>query len=82
MDVSRQIFNSQHSTTDLVDLFGKRYKIDEIDQTFRWLCLNEVSNYLTFKRICELAKQCCYYKWKWVWYKGWYKRQQKFSKWN
>ena len=59
MDVSRQIFNSQHSTTDLVDLFGKRYKIDEIDQTFRWLCLNEVSNYLTFKRISKLAKHCC-----------------------
>ena len=59
MDVSRQIFNSQHSTTNLVDLFGKRYKIDEIDQTFRWLCLNEVSNYLTFKRISKLAKHCC-----------------------
>ena len=27
MDVARQIFNSQHSTTDLVDLFGKRYKL-------------------------------------------------------
>ena len=35
MDVARQIFNSQHSTTDLIDLFGKRYKIDENDQTFR-----------------------------------------------
>ena len=34
MDVTRQIFNSQHSTTDLIDLFGKRYKIDENDQTF------------------------------------------------
>ena len=59
MDVARQVFNCEHSTTDLVDLFGKRYKIDENDQTFRWLCLNEVSNYLTFKRICELAKHCC-----------------------
>ena len=58
MDVARQIFNSQHSTTNLVDLFGKRYKTDENDQTFRWLYLNEVSNYLTFKRICELAKHC------------------------
>ena len=38
---------------------GKKYKIDENDQTFRWLCLNEVSNYLTFKTIRELAKHCC-----------------------
>ena len=59
MNVARQIFNSQHSTTDLIDLFGKRCKIDESGQTFQWLCLNEVSNYLTFKRICELAKHCC-----------------------
>ena len=34
MDVARQIFNSQRSTTDLIDLFGKRYKIDENDQSF------------------------------------------------
>ena len=59
MEVARQIFNSQHSTTDLIDLFGKRCKIDENDQTFCWLCLNEVSNYLTFLRICELANHCC-----------------------
>ena len=59
MDAARQIFNSQHSTTDLIDLFWKRYKIDENDQTFRWLGLNEVSNYLTFLRICELANHCC-----------------------
>ena len=59
MDTARQVFNSQHSTTDLIYLFGKRYKIDENDQNFWWLCLNEVSNYLTFKRICELAKHCC-----------------------
>ena len=58
MDAARQIFNSQHSTTDLIDLFWKRYKIDEYDQTCRWLCLNEVSNFLTFKRICKLAKHC------------------------
>ena len=59
MDVPRQIFNSQHSITDLIDLFWKRYKIDENDQTFHCLCLNEVSNYLTFLRICELANHCC-----------------------
>ena len=59
MDVAIQTFNSQHCTTDLIDLFGKRYNIDECDQTFSWLCLNDVDNYLTFKRICELAKHCC-----------------------
>ena len=59
MDVARQIFNSQHCTTDVIDLFGKRYNIDEHDQTFKWFCLNQVENYLTFKRICELAKHCC-----------------------
>ena len=57
MDVARQFCNSQHCTTDLIDLFGKRYNINERDQTFR--CPNEVDNYLTFKRICELAKHCC-----------------------
>ena len=56
MDVARQIFNSQNSTNDLIDLFGKRYKTNGNDQTFQWLCLNEVSNYLTFKRICELKE--------------------------
>ena len=59
MDLARHIFNSQHSTTNLIDLFWKRYKINENDQTFRWLCLNEVSNYLTFLRIFELANHCC-----------------------
>ena len=59
MDLARQIFNSLHSTTDLIDLFGKRYKIDENDQTFCLLCWNEVSNYLTFLRICELSNHCC-----------------------
>ena len=42
MDVARQIFNSQHSTTDLIALFGKRYKINGNDQTFKWLWQNEV----------------------------------------
>ena len=60
MDVARKVFNSQHCTTYLIDLFGKRYNIDERDQTFRWLCLNEVDNYLTLKRICELGKHCSY----------------------
>ena len=62
MDVARKVFNSQHCTTYLIDLFGKRCNIDERDQTFRWLCLNEVDNYLTFKRICELGKHCSYKK--------------------
>ena len=35
MNVARQIFNSQHSTTDLIDLFGKRCKIDERERIKR-----------------------------------------------
>ena len=42
MYVDWQILNGQHSPNDLIDLFRKRYKIDENDQAFRWLCLNEV----------------------------------------
>ena len=34
MNIARQIFNNQHCTTDLIDLFGKRYKINEHDKTF------------------------------------------------
>ena len=59
MDLARQIFNSQHSITNLIDLFWKRYKINENEQTFYWLGLNEVSNYLTFLRVFELANHCC-----------------------
>ena len=59
MNIARQIFNNQHLTTDLIYLFGKRYKINENDKTFRWLCLNETSDYLIFLRVCELANHCC-----------------------
>lgn len=59
MDIARQIFNSQHANTSIIDLFGKIYKINENGKTFWWLCLNEVGNYLTFLRICELASCCC-----------------------
>ena len=52
MDIARRLFNDQHPTTSLIDLFGKRYKIDENDKVFRWLCLNKASNYLTYLRIC------------------------------
>ena len=34
MNIARQIFNNQHLTSDLIDLFGKRYKINENDKTF------------------------------------------------
>ena len=59
MDIARRIFNDQHPATCLIDLFGKRYKIDENDKVFRWLCLNKESNYLTYMRICKLADHCC-----------------------
>ena len=35
MDIARRLFNDQHPTTSLIDLFGKRYKIDENDKVFR-----------------------------------------------
>ena len=35
MDLARRLFNDQHPTTSLIDLFGKRYKIDENDKVFR-----------------------------------------------
>ena len=31
MNIARQIFNNQHLTTDLINLFEKRYKINEKD---------------------------------------------------
>ena len=34
MDIAKKIFNDQHNTSDLIDLFGKRYKIDRHDETF------------------------------------------------
>ena len=59
MDIARRLFNDQHPATSLIDLFGKRFKIDENEKVFRWLCLNKASNYLTYMRICELADYCC-----------------------
>ena len=34
MDIARRLFNDQHSTTSLINLFGKRYKTDENDKFF------------------------------------------------
>ena len=59
MNIARQIFNNQHCTTELIDLFTKRYKINDKDHVFCWLCLNEIGNYYLFLRICELANHCC-----------------------
>ena len=33
MNIARQIFNNKRLTTDLIDLFRKRYKINENDKT-------------------------------------------------
>ena len=59
MNLARQIFNNQHCTTELIDLFAKRYRINEKDHVFRWLCLNKVGDYYLFLRICEIANHCC-----------------------
>ena len=48
MDFARKVLDSNvQTTTDLIDSFGKRYKIDENYFTFRWLMINEVDPYLT-----------------------------------
>ena len=59
MDIARRLFNDQHPTRSLIGLFGKRYKIDENDKLFQWLCLSKASNYLIYMRICKLADHCC-----------------------
>ena len=49
MDFARQILdnnNDVQTTTDLIDSFAKRYKINENDHTFRWLMINVVHPYL------------------------------------
>ena len=51
------MFNDLHTSTDLIDLFGKGYQINENDHTYRWLMINEVDLYLVFLRICQLAKK-------------------------
>ena len=43
----------------MIYLFAKRYKIDEKDHVFRWLCLSEVGDYYLFLKVCELANKCC-----------------------
>lgn len=55
MNIARKIFNNQHTTTEIIDLFRKRYYIDKKDPTFCWLCLNEVEDYYIFLRDCQLA---------------------------
>ena len=37
MNIVRRIFNNQHCTTELIDLFAKRYKTNEKDHVFCWL---------------------------------------------
>ena len=59
MNISRQIFNNQHCTTELIDLFAKRYNINEKDYVFCGLCLNEVGDYYLFLRVWELSNHCC-----------------------
>ena len=58
MNVAKEIFNNLHTSADLIDSFGKRYKINENNHTYCWLMINEVDPYLVFLRICEPAKKC------------------------
>ena len=59
MNISRQIFNNQHCTTELIDLFAKKYKINEKDHVSYWLCLKKIGDYYLYLRVCELANHCC-----------------------
>ena len=59
MNIERQIFNNKHCTTELIDLFAKRYKINEKNHVFHCLGPNEVGDYYLLLRICELANYCC-----------------------
>ena len=47
-----------YTRTDLIDLFGKCYQINENDQTFGWLMINEVDPYLVFLKVCETIDKC------------------------
>ena len=58
MNIAKQIFNNQDNATKLINLFSQRYKIDENDDLFRWLCLNEVDDYFVFFRVFQLTKGC------------------------
>ena len=58
LNIARQIFNNQHCATQLINLFGKGYEIDENDIVFRWLCSNKISDYHLCLRIFELANHC------------------------
>ena len=50
--------NNLHTRTDLIDSFGKHYQINENDQTFGWLMINEVDPYLVFLKVCETIDKC------------------------
>ena len=58
MNIAREILHNVQTTTDLIDSFAKRYKINENDHTFRWLMINEVDPYLLFLRVCQLFNKC------------------------
>ena len=57
MDIAREFFKIR-TTTDLINSFGKRYKINENNHIFRWLMINECDPYLVFLRVCELSNKC------------------------
>ena len=47
MNIGKEVFNNIDNNTDLIDSFGKRYKIGENYFICRWLMINEVDPYLT-----------------------------------
>ena len=58
MNIGTEILHNIQTTTDLIDSFVKRYKINENDHTFRWLMINEVDSYLVCHRVFQLVNKC------------------------
>ena len=59
MDFAKKFLNNNvQTTTNLIDSFAKRYKINENDHTFSWLMINKVDPYLIFIRFSELVNYC------------------------
>ena len=57
MGIAREFFKVG-TTTDLIDSFGKCYKINKNDHTFLCLMINECDPYLVFLRVCGLCNKC------------------------
>lgn len=58
MEELKKFFSMASNQETTFYLIGKRYNIDQNDEIFRCLYLNNVDDYLFFKRVCELNKSC------------------------